>query len=403
MTWTSLARMLTGVFVLLAAGSPQGWGRPSPSVAIGTGESATGRSGESASPTTQPSVGREAQGRPTTQPVTKMGQLAASMKPGDWAELVTAGIVEAHRATGASGAIFGYSEDGAWDPASLTWLYVGSDHEFRRGARRFVTYSALTNAWRVMPSAEWIDAGMGHGYDHNAINPAKGIFYHFPYGSGRRVVHAYDIAKGEWSDLPPLNPPEYLTVAAGVEYFPEMGGLFVANCQGGSAYLFKDETRQWVTLAKDLPKTSYHAFAEYSPMHKVMIFGGGGGGDPARLLLKCDADGKITRLKDAPFPLGVRNTIIVADPVSGDFLVFTRRGEFYVYDVAKDAWTRQEGEAPPIFSPTRVAEDKVWHVNATPVSNYGVVMFVKYYSASQSRAWVYLYKHREPKAPTPDR
>ncbi len=371
MTSTSPARFLVAFAVLLAPGCREPSETP---------------------PAAQQDGMRES---PADKPATEMGKLTASMTPGTWAELKTIGIVEAHRAGGASGAIFGYSEDAAWDPASQQWLYVGSDHEFRPGARRFVTYSAITNAWRIMPGEGWIATGVGHGYDHNAINPEKGIFYHFPYGNGARTVHAYDIAKGEWGELPPLKPAEYLTCCAGVEYFPALGGLFVANTQGGSAYLFKDATREWITLAKGLPATGLHSFAEYSPVHEVMIFGGGGGGDAARRLFKCDADGKVTQLKDAPFPLGVRNAITAADPVSGDFLVFNRRGEFYVYDVTADAWTRQEGDDPPIFSPTRVADDRTWHVNATPVSNYGVVMFVKYYSGEKPQAWVYLYKHAE--------
>jgi hypothetical protein len=93
--------------------------------------------------------------------------------------------------------------------------------------------------------------------------------------------------------------------------------------------------------------------------------------------------------------LGTMQSIVTLDPVSGDFLVFGKRGEFYAYDVVGDTWKLQPGEAP-IFAPTRVADNKIWHVTAVPVSTCGVTLFVKYYQADAPRAWVYLYKHSQP-------
>ncbi len=137
----------------------------------------------------------------------------------------------------------------------------------------------------------------------------------------------------------------------------------------------------------------YHNFAEHSPVHKVVIFGGGNGSSD---LYKLDAEGKVTTLKKAPIGIGTMQSIVTVDPVSGDFLVFGKNGSFHVYDVAKDAWKEQEGKVP-IFEPSRVKDNKVWHVAATPVSTYGVTMFVKYYHADPAQAWVYLYKHSEAK------
>ena len=325
------------------------------------------------------------EGREAPRKKTALGAVAARMKAGSWAELKTHNLVPTLRARGASGAIFGYSEDGAWDPATEQFLYVGGDHG---DEARFITYSAGTNTWKVMPRPEWISRGTSHGYDHNAINPAAGDFYYRPFSG--KVIHSYDIKKGTWSPLPALNVPEYISCAVGVEYFPELNGLVFANLQGGSVYFFSEKSREWTTLARKLPPAGYHTFAEHNPVHKVLIFGGGGSD---KKLFRLDAKGKVTQLKDAPVALGVMNTIVTVDPVGGEYLVFTRGGEFYVYDVVADRWTRRNASAVPIFKPTRVRDNKVWHVNAAPLSTYGVVMFVKYYSASTPRAWVYLYKH----------
>src|SRR5262249_23766286 len=138
-------------------------------------------------------------------------------------------------------------------------------------------------------------------------------------------------------------------------------------------------------------------FAEYSPVHKVMIFGGGNGSSD---LHKLDANSKVTTQKKAPIGLGTMQTIVTLDPVSGDFLVFSKNGSFYVYHVLNHAWKLPEGKLPSLGR-TRVAANKVGHVTAAPLSSFGVTMFVKYYNADPPRAWVYLYKHSDAKPAAP--
>ena len=326
-----------------------------------------------------------------------LAKLAAGMKRGEWAELKTDNLIETHRAKGASGAIFGYNEGAAWDSKTRQWLYCGGDHNDRI---RFVTYSADANAWKVVdPQPDWIGNGTSHGYDHNTIDPAKGIFYYRPFSSA--VVQRYDIAAGKWSALPKLATNEYLACCVGLAWFPELDGLVWANGGGGKGhvFLFSEKDQKWTMLAKDLPMGVYHNFAEYSPVHKVVIFGGGNGSSD---LYKLDANGKVTAQKKAPIGIGTMQTIVTLDPVSGDFLVFSKKGEFYVYDVVKDEWKLQEGKAP-IFEPTRVKDNAVWHTTAAPVGTYGVTMFVKYYAVDPPRGWVYLYKHAEAKPAQPEK
>ncbi|MEX0718707.1 MAG: hypothetical protein WD066_19085 [Planctomycetaceae bacterium] len=324
-------------------------------------------------------------------PETELGKLAASMKPGEWAELKTQGLVEAHRARGASGAIFGYNEGAAWDPNSRQWLYCGGDHNDRL---RFVTYSADTNAWTVMENPPWSRGGTSHGYDHNTIDEKRGIFYYRPFS--RKEIHRYDIAEKKWSSLPPMDTREYIACCTGVTWFPELEGIVVANSAGGGpkghVLLYTVEDEKWTQLGKDLPMGVYHTFSEYSPVHKVVIFGGGNGSSD---LHKLDAERNVTTLKKSPLNVGTMQTIITADPVSGDYLVFGKDGSFHVYDVTKDEWTKQDTTDVPIFKPTRQPTILVWHVTASPVSNYGVTMFVKYVATDEPRGWVYLYKHAD--------
>jgi hypothetical protein len=319
-----------------------------------------------------------------------LAKLAASMKAGEWAELKTENQIETLRAKGASGAIFGYNEDAVWDPKTRQFYYVGGDHN---DAVRFVTYVEESNTWKVMPKPDWVGKGTSHGYSHHGFDAERGYLYYLPFGNQNRTVHRYDIAE-KWTALPKLNPPEYLACCMGVEYFPELDGLVLANGGGGKGcvHMFQEKTQKWTTLARDLPMGIYHNTAQYSPTHKVILFGGGNGSSE---LYKLDAKGKVTTLKKTPIGLGVMQSILTVDPLSGDFLLFGKNGSFYVYDVAGDMWKEQDSTKIPIFSPTRVKDNKVWHVTATPVSTHGVTMFVKYFHADPPRAWVYLYKHSD--------
>jgi hypothetical protein len=152
---------------------------------------------------------------------TALAHLAARMKAGEWAELKTENLIETLRARGASGAIFGYNEDAAWDPKTRQFFYVGGDHN---DTVRCVTYTDTTNTWTILPQPPWVGKGTSHGYSHHGLDAERGLLYYFPFGNRARTVHRYDIARGAWSALPRLDPPEYLACCVGVEYFPELEG-----------------------------------------------------------------------------------------------------------------------------------------------------------------------------------
>src|SRR5262245_21877731 len=265
---------------------------------------------------------------------TDLGKLASSLKPGEWAELKTENIVPTLQAKGNSGAIFGYNEGAVWDPASRQIFYMGGDHN---DPARFVAYAADKNRWRILPQPEWLGKTATHGYDHNALDPARGVFYYRAFSSKGGVVHRYDIKAEKWSELLPIDTDEYLACCVGLAWFPERKSLVFASGGGGKGevFAFSEPDQKWSTLAKDLPMGVYHNFAEYSPVHKVVLLGGGNG---SRDLYKLDAAGKVTTQKQAPIGVGTMQTIVTADPVSGDFLVFGKAGVFYVYDVVRDEW-----------------------------------------------------------------
>jgi hypothetical protein len=321
-----------------------------------------------------------------------LGDLAASMNAGDWRELTTQNIGNVLSNTrGASNTVFGYPEDIKWDPNTQSLYYMGSDHFYSSGGYpRFVQYAESTNEWRELTRPSWFPfcaSGAMHGYDHNAINPATGDMYHSPFG--RSVIQKYSAGQKSWSTLP--GTPTGIRHCGGLEYIPDMGGLLFA--QAGYLFHYNESSGQWQTLKSGLTMGGCHCFAEYNPVHKVTVFGGGeGSGTSYPNLYKVDTLGTVTTQTSAPFSLGPNHAIVTVDPVSGDYLVFHKSKQFYKYDVTTDTWTQMPGSVP-IYIDHHNTTNHLHGVVATPVATHGVTLFVSVRSTTK-RA-VNIYKHAE--------
>jgi len=323
---------------------------------------------------------------------TTLGDLAAQMQPDTWAELNTTGLDGGLLIsdTNSGSYIIQYMDKATWDPITRQVLFIGGPHT---GMPKFIVYSESSNIWRREPDAYWWRDI--HGYQHNAINVAAGEFYHRPYDTTR--VYKYKIATKTWSDLPPI-PMESKQVAGALEYFPERNGLLFIDGDWG-AFFFDMNSNTWNMIANTsnvvdttlptLPMGPYHNFAVYSPIHKVIVFGGGNGSSD---VYKFDAAGKLTTMKDAPIGLGIAQTIFTVDPVTGNFLIFTKGKSVYEYNPADDKWTSLSISTPPFFDVG--ADDPIFGTIAVPISSHGVIMFVNFDFAGSK---VYLYKH----SPTP--
>jgi hypothetical protein len=303
---------------------------------------------------------------------TELAKLAANMKPGTWAELKTTGFssdllkVQNHH-------ILEYTDTAVWDPKSQQVLFVGQGHY---SAVKFIAYSAATNSWKLMPTPTWWKGDattgkgpIGHAYQNNAIDTAKGILYH--HQSATRLVHRYDIAKDEWSTLPEIKGAA-MGHGTALAYFPERKGL--VRVLGGAVYFFDEDKNAWSLLKEKTPMGPYHNIAKYNPGDKSVIFGAGNG---SKTLYRMDAQGGVTKLAEAPFIIRISSTVTAVDPVSGDLLVFSMedKGKFHALDVKKNEWRRLP-DAP-------LAEG----VTAS-IAAHGVTMVF-----ANRPAKVYLYKH----------
>jgi hypothetical protein len=308
-----------------------------------------------------------------------LSEAAGSLQPGEWMQFSTNNFNDS--TLNESGPIFVYAEEMKWDRNRNEMEFIGAYH-YQPVVH--LVYSEATNSW----SRRSIGGVMGmpfHGYDHMALSDTTRMLYVRPFGAGGNKLQRYNLDTQQWSASASFSGP--VQDAVGVEWFPELNK--VVYIDEYAVRLYDPASNSWSTPLEDPAGLGpYHNFAEYSPKHKVMIMGGGNG---SRAIWRMNSSGQITRLSDAPIEVGVMNSIITADPGSGNFLVFGK-GASYEFNPISNSWT-------PLPTPPFVTlSSEFQHVQyavAGAIPTYGVVMVAKY-NGSGSR--VYLYKH-SPSAP----
>jgi hypothetical protein len=315
---------------------------------------------------------------------TALGDLAASMQPGTWAELTTLNACQAlcDSVSGGDGHILIYAEGMKWDPVGKKVYFFGSDDP--GDGSRLVTYTEATNSWDIVPEAGTFYAGtnVGHGYDLTSLNVTGRALYRANVNN--HPWYKYDLSAGTWSLMPepPSGPSDG---AESFEYFPEMNA--VISVRMGSVFKFNVATSQWSTLATGL-NTDYHSFAEYNPIHKVILFGF------ETSLYKLDSTGKVTLLNAPPFSISTPNTEITYDPVSGIYLVYRWNKTWYTYNIATDTWALQPNTGVPTLLWTDQDNPNHFSSLAAPISTYGVIMFTRCaVSSGAGPCKVFLFKN----------
>jgi hypothetical protein len=329
---------------------------------------------------------------------TTLDEGAAALQPGQWGELVTQGINDTLSETGPtshSGVITGFADKMVWDPTTRQGFFVGSDHDV---LQQFVSFNANTNTWQRLPRGYWMPAptdynnGMGHGYEHSMIDPKSRSYYFHKDCEAQVPINRYDIDTQTWTGIAAPLPEQHYGQACYIatEYFPDAQGLLFVD--SGGAYFLPDGSTTWTVLAPllSLPMGGYQHFASYNPIQKVIVFGGGNGGNQ---IYKLDASLKITPLKTPPISdIGVNATLVTCDPVSGEYLVFTNDSGLYGYDVATDTWTlKASGPTLPIWdqSPYLNPPEPTFALVATPIPELGVIFIVTANGPNGFRVFLY--------------
>jgi hypothetical protein len=130
-----------------------------------------------------------------------------------------------------------------------------------------------------------------------------------------------------------------------------------------------ENTQSWSQLASSLDfGYATWQFAEYNPVHHVMVFGNASG---TKKMWKISTSGQVAQLYNLPITLYEGSAyagVFTVDPVSGDYLALTAvNRQFYTYNVLTDTWTLCSNQPSSVISSLANSS-----MIATPVNTYGV-------------------------------
>lgn len=310
---------------------------------------------------------------------TALSRLAASMEPGTWAELKTTMPKRLWSAPSRKGLHIGtWSDDAHWDSRTGQFLFFGV-----RQARKFVAYSEVSNAWRVIEfkgvtNAPAVPQQFGHQYSGNAHDLLRSRFY----TKGRR----YDVLTGMWTVIP-SHKKQSREKNQVITWSSAMDGLFVLLFQDpGLLRYLEADANKWADLGK-IPVHGYHSMARDNPFRTEVLFAGGNNSQRVAVV---GADGKARRMKDFPYSKGftIRSGILTVDPLSGrylfkigqNFVEFDSAANEYrlIADFTKSKWPFSRYEAPlvafiPEYGVTMWADKKVYLYKHDASADYPVV------------------------------
>lgn len=232
-----------------------------------------------------------------------LADLAASLAPGTWGELLSANIAGSLNdpLSPNTHLPFHYCNSAPWDGSGIS--FIGGDHG---GSPGFSRYDAPTNRW----AARILSPG-SHGYNFTTADGAT--VYRLICGG---VDPVYD-----WSRDPGLykwngatldffcDPPEPLRQVIAhhpICYWPGRG-VFCWSGNTGACYLLNMQTKTWTLLGQVNSSGVYHCVVAYA--HDCMVFGGGNdnGTGNAVKLWRIAADATITPMPASPHPIGIYN------------------------------------------------------------------------------------------------
>jgi hypothetical protein len=332
---------------------------------------------------------------------TVLGQVAASMKPGELRELETTGYTselvfalygneldELGNGTNKD-QIYNCSNKGAWDSKSRQFFFLGIGSY---SGLKFIRYSEDDNTWTLMPVPPWADPRVtqedwprGHAYSKNAVDVDSRLFLFFGL---TKEIKRYHIDQETWLAPVPVAPGMNTLKDAnsGGTVFPELGGW--VRFWLGEVHLYSPDKESWSELGnKD--GVAMHALIEYSPEAKVAVYGGG---KEPPTLYAIDAAGAFSEIAKPPAGLphiGATSQILVPDPATGQLIVgniqSNKTGEtgdphLHALDVQRNEWKQLAVKMPTSR-----------YLVAAAVPGHDVIMLC---GAVPAKVW--LYKHESP-------
>ncbi|TQE99631.1 MAG: hypothetical protein FKY71_07590 [Spiribacter salinus] len=320
-----------------------------------------------------------------------LAAIAADMAPGEWRQLPDARYLGDGM----------WADKATWDPARKRVSYVGM-HGIPERPVKWVMWDVDADQWHRQTGDEFHPyAGIHSEWGYRSY----GRYTQLPDGSNvfARFSRLWkqDPETLEWSLW--TNVPCYKEIG-NLEAFPEMGeeGSVVFF---GAMYAGADQTRlcaydiargEWLELPR--PEVQgRHSMMRYNAVRgEILLLGGDASWRTAQTL---QPDGSLVTLPDAPRNTRIRTDQLIYDPVSGDYLVMVSESdesrqpqtvEFFGFDVSKrewyliDQWSTEGQSRKAVFN---------YHAHpvVTAIPEDGVTLWME-----STRTGVFLYKHDPP-------
>ena len=262
-----------------------------------------------------------------------------------WYEMTTpAGMATYLNVGGVSGTILPYCNKAAWNPVGNTVEVIGADHN-QAGGPWHVRYSESSNTFASGPVAQ--PGFAGHGFDHYAVNPYTGDLYWKDYAGGplSRLANG----ASTWTTVATTFPSGLAGnitygcdwVNAGFYGTGAQGGLAIFSSYSDNIYIYDPLSGWRPTITGPGTANSYHGTIQYSSIKNVAVFGGKNT-TPSRIWRLTSA-GVVTELTACPASWGITRGQMVADPVSGNFLMSQRNGFYEFNPDGVGTWTTLTG------------------------------------------------------------
>ena len=335
---------------------------------------------------------------------TALATQAASMSSGDWAQMSSTptGLGLFTGQQGSSGVAIAYASKLGRDPNNKKLYFLGCDHG---DETLFLGYDETSNGWaEEAASVPWgIEASgtTSHGYDHTVYDDVHNKLYHRPYGT--LALRRWD-GGTTWATLSHSGSLFYSAASAGVAWFPDMGAngrIVIYQLENGSngGLISVDPVTTGVTVhdsgTSALAGTGDpHCFCIYSPQHACVVFGGGNGSSN---IWKMNTSGTITQLDDIPAaitatagPAGDPCALVFCQPSNGHIRVMQSASVSRLLNPSAGSGSQwsDPGGTSSILSANTVGTG-AYGVACAPIPEYGVVAFVKNWSAgSAAQMWL---------------
>lgn len=329
---------------------------------------------------------------------TVLGQIAADLEPGEWAQLPLANGI------GSELPSLEFCETAAWMGVAGKLAIVNAAHS---QPTKMQVYDAVTNTWSAHPSArvpETTENRLAHCYDHVAAIDGRDLYYltYAVWTEPRGPLFKWDGLTEQWSMVEASDAEQeqrgigYARDARGtMSWFPDRDVLVLLD-HDVQFREFSLETGAWRWRANVPGVGKIHAVSEYDPVGKRVIVGGGeAGGKALQVMRSYDESATISEIDPAPFPVSSAVSKMIADPVSGDILLFATNHvaqRMAVLPAGETTWH----EAPPIADETIRGYFSSFTGHNTIVASldtFGVVAIIGFPSGSQPVFLV--YKHAD--------